>query len=291
MTLGTLSLGAVDPVWSKSFSGFDYPNTAQLLPVLGDGTSARNAVLQQSAPTVRQGSLACTLETADMLTIRGYYESREAVVFTDADGSVNTCRVFDFTRTFGDPDWDVTIVLLETDAVAEGPGVGFPVAGLDTMLAADPAAGAVNLKVASVTTVAAGQFVRVAAAGVAATALNSEVVLAITVGTTGSGGTGLGIESDTGGGMVLDRASADEVKTVTGTLLAAPAGTGATTVRVDSVTNLAIGTVLRIGYLGRYERRALTAVGTAGPSGTGVSFTAPLLFAHGHNEWAVVVVP
>lgn len=113
MTLGRLALGAVDPLWSRSFSGFDYPNNAQVVALLGDGTSTYNAVLQQSAWTARQGTLGCTLETADMLTIRGYYESREVVTFTDWDGTATAVRVLDFTRAFGDPDWDCTIVLLE----------------------------------------------------------------------------------------------------------------------------------------------------------------------------------
>jgi hypothetical protein len=276
-------------LWSGSFSGFDYPNNAQVIPLLGNGTSTYNAVLQQSALTARQVTLGCTLETADMLTIRGYFESREAVTFTDWDGTVTASRVLDFTAAFGDPDWDCTIVLLEADVAVEGPGVGVPVAGLATTLAADPAVGATNLKVASVTTVTPGQFVRAGAAGVTATALNSEVVRVLTVGTTGSGGTGLDIESDTGGGMVLDRASADEVKTITGTYLAAPAAIGAKNLKVDSVTGLSIGSAVRTGYLAHYETRTLSAVGTAGPAGTGISFTAPLTRDHSLDEWVVVV--
>ncbi len=167
--------------------------------------------------------------------------------------------------------------------------VGVPAAGLDTTLAADPALGATNLKVTSVTTVAAGDLIRVGAAGVAATELNSEVLKVLTVGTAGGAGTGLDVENSAGGGCLLDHANAEEVKTVTGSYLSASAAAGATTVKVDSVTGLAIGDFVRFGYVGHYETRAITAVGTAGPAGTGVTFATPLTRDHAVGEWAVKV--
>ena len=293
MTLGFLSIGSIasTDIMDDTFSGFDYPNNAFVVPLLGDGTSTYNVVLQQSALTVRQAAVSCVLDTADSLTLRGYYESREVVTFTDGEGDATDVRLLDFTRAlrFGGY-WSCTFTVMESDTAAIGPGVGVPVAGLDTTLAADPAVGAVILKVASVTTVTVGQFVRVGAAGIAATDANSEIVRVLTVGTTGSGGTGLGIESDTGGGMVLDRANADEVKTITGTLLAAPAALAAVNVKVDSVTGLATNTVLRFGYLGHYETRTATVVGTAGVAGTGIDFAVPLKHDHGLDAWVVVVV-
>ena len=170
--------------------------------------------------------------------------------------------------------------------------VGVPVAGLDTALSADPALGAVVLKVDSVTTVTVDQFIRVAAAGVAATEANSEVLRVLTVGTTGSGGTGLGVENSAGGGALLDHANAEEVKTVIGTVLSAPCVAGAKNVKVDAVTGssaLAPGDFVRIGYIGHYEIRELTAVGTTGPSGTGLTFGIPLTRDHGLDEWVVKV--
>jgi hypothetical protein len=167
--------------------------------------------------------------------------------------------------------------------------VGQVLAGLDTTLAADPALAATNIKVASVTTVAVGAFVRIGAAGVAATEANSEVVRVLTVGTTGSGGSGLDVENSAGGGLLIDHANAEEVKTVTGTLLAAPAAAGATNVKVDSVSGLAVGDFVRIGYVGHYETRQLTAVGTALAGGTGITFGVPLTESHGLDEWAIEV--
>jgi hypothetical protein len=168
--------------------------------------------------------------------------------------------------------------------------VGVPVAGLDTTLGADPALGATTFRFASVTTVAAGQFVRVAAAGVAATEANSEVMRVVTKGT--AGGTDTVLENSAGGGALLDHANAAEVKTVIGTLLAAPAVAGDVNVKVDAVTGssaLAPGDIVRIGYASHYETRTLTAVGTAGPSGTGISFAVPLTRDHGLDEWVVAV--
>ena len=167
--------------------------------------------------------------------------------------------------------------------------VGSPVAGLDTTLAADPALGATNLKVASVTTVTVGQCIRVGAAGVAATEANSEVLKVLTVGTTGGAGTGLDVENSAGGGALLDHANAAEVKTVTSTVLAAPAVAGATNLKVDAVTDLAAGSFVRVGYVGHYESRELSAVGTAGVGGTGITFVIPLTMDHGLDEWVVKV--
>lgn len=167
--------------------------------------------------------------------------------------------------------------------------VGQVRAGLDTTLAADPALGAINLKVTSVTTVAVGDFIRVAAAGVAATEANSEILRVLTVGTTGGAGTGLDVENSAGGGCLLDHANAAEVKTITGTILAAPAVAGATNVKVDSVTGLTALDYVRIGYVGHYETRQITAVGTTGPTGTGLTFAIPLSRDHGLDEWVIEV--
>jgi hypothetical protein len=295
MTVGFLSLGAITgtSIGDDRFSGFDYPNNAQVVGLLSDGTRTYNAVLQQSALTARQGTLTCTLSTAESMAVGAYFESREIVDFADWDGAVTPVRVLDFTRAIRNADeWACTIVLLESDApaVSVGPGVGSPIAGLDTTLAADPAIGAVNLRVESVTTVNVGDFVRVGEAGETATEENSEVVRVLVVGTIGAGGTGLDIESDTGGGMVLDRASADEVKTVAGTLLAAPAARGAVNVKVDSVADLSVATVVRIGYLGHYEVRVLTDVGTSGAGGTGLTFAQPLSLDHAPDEWLLVML-
>ena len=116
MTTGFLGLGdlAETDIMDSSFTGFDYPNNAQRVPVLSDGTSTRNEVLQQSGLTRRQATLGCSLEDADALVVRGYFESRETVTFTDRNGATRDVIVFDFTRTerFAGV-WDCTAILLE----------------------------------------------------------------------------------------------------------------------------------------------------------------------------------
>jgi len=166
--------------------------------------------------------------------------------------------------------------------------LGQTLAGLDTTLAADPALGATNVKVTSVTTVNTGQFVHIGPVSLP-TELNSEIVQVMTVGTTGGGGTGLDVQNDAGGGLRIDHANAEQIKTVNGTLLAAAAAAGATNVKVDAVTGLVPGDFVRFGYAGHYETRALSAVGTGGPAGTGISFVIPLTRDHALDEWAIEV--
>jgi hypothetical protein len=171
--------------------------------------------------------------------------------------------------------------------ITSSPSVGNPVAGLDTTLAADPALGATNLRVTSVTTVTGGQFIRVGPA--APTELNSEVVQVVTVGTLGAGGTGLDIVNDQAGGMRLDHANAEEVKTVIGTTIALDCPAGATNVKLAAVAGLIPGSIVRFGDFGEYEIRPLTTVGTLGSGGTGVTFIEPLSRNHDASDWAIVV--
>jgi len=285
------SIGTIDPLNVTSYDGFDLPSDATVVRLLSDGTTTHNAVVQSSGSSLPEARIVgITTTEADIIALRAYRLSHELVTFSATGESDRTVLVLEFSARQDKMDgvWDWSATLVESDAAVDGPGVGLPVAGLDTTLAADPAVAATNLKVASVTTVTANDFVRVGAAGVTATALNSEVVRVLTVGTTGSGGTGLDIVSDTGGGMVLDRASADEVKTVTGHYIAAPASAGASNLKVDSVAALTGGDVVRIGYLNHYEERTLTVVGTAGAAGTGITFGVGLAKDHSIGEWVVV---
>ena len=213
--------------------------------------------------------------------------------FTNAGGPVRATRI---TRRIV-PSVELTVNEMTAQKIAWAlPGatatssasLGQTLAGLDTTLAADPALGAANVKVASVTTVTVGQFVHIGPAA-GATEANSEVVRVLTVGTTGGGGTGLDIENDGGTGLRIDHANAEQIKTVNGTILSAPAAAGSTNVRVDSVANLVVGDFVRIGYLGHYETRQLTAVGTALAGGTGITFAIPLTRDHSLDEWVIEV--
>lgn len=213
--------------------------------------------------------------------------------FTNAGGPVVSTRV---TRRII-PSIEITINEMTAQKIAWAlPGatatssasVGVPVAGLATTLAADPALGAATISMTSVTTVGIGGFIQVGTAPL--TEANSEVVKVTTVGTAGGGNTI--VENSAGGGLLIDHGNGEEIKTVIGTILAAPAVAGATNIKVDAVTGsslLVVGDIIRIGYVGHYESRTLTAVGTIGPSGTGLTFAIPLTRDHGLDEWVIRV--
>jgi len=212
--------------------------------------------------------------------------------FTNAGGPVRATRI---TRRIV-PSVELTVNEMTAQKIAWAlPGatatssqsVGQVVAGLDTTLGADPALAATIFRFASVTTVNAGDFVRIGAAGVSPTEANSEVLRVVTKGT--AGGTDTVLENSAGGGALIDHANAAEVKTVTGTILAAPSQQGATNIKVDSVTGLAPLDFVRVGYVGHYETRQLTAVGTTGPAGTGLTFAIPLTRDHSLDEWVIEV--
>lgn len=288
--MSMFALGTIDPLLVATFSGFDRPGFVSRVRLLGDGTTGPHEVIQGSGIPFRTATITGTLvETLDLAALRGYDLSKEEVGFTDSNGNATTVRVIDLTTDDFKDYWTFTATLIDAGGAIETAGVGQVRAGLDTTLAADPALGATNLKVASVTTVTAGDFIRVGAAAVTATVANSEVLRVLTVGTTGSGGTGLDIGSDTGGGTTIDFASADEVKTVTGTLLSSPASASSVTIKVDSVTGLGPGDAIRLGYLDHYETRTLTDIGTAGAGGTGITFAVPLARDHSLGEWVVEV--
>ncbi len=109
------SLGSIDPLLTTAYSGFDYPSYGQVVPLLsGDPTSGGNAVLQSSALTLRQAAVTANAEDADALVLRGYYETKAEVPFTDFDGTESTVIVMDFSRTnIKDSVWECSMTLLE----------------------------------------------------------------------------------------------------------------------------------------------------------------------------------
>lgn len=115
-TLGDLDL------WESSYSGFTYPQTAQVVPVLAvSGTIGGNAVLQSGGLPWRQARLTATGPEADVAEIRGYYESREEVPFVDRFGVTRTVRVLEFSQDviLGDL-WAYSLTLLEVTPPAVG---------------------------------------------------------------------------------------------------------------------------------------------------------------------------
>ncbi len=68
------------------------------------------------------------------------------------------------------------------------------------------------------------------------------------------------------------------------TTMSAASALGATNIKVASVTGLAAGHTLNIGFDDRLETRLITTVGTSGSGGTGVTVDSPLTFAHAQNS-------
>ena len=132
-----------------------------------------------------------------------------------------------------------------------------------TILGAITPAGTTNIKVASVSGFAAGQSITID------TGASLETAAIATVGTSGAAGTGIDLVAPTtlahNGGVEID---------------AVVAPIGATNVKVSSVSGLTVGDTVYIDTDPNIEAVVLTAVGTAGATGTGITFTPALSILH-----------
>ncbi len=128
--------------------------------------------------------------------------------------------------------------------------------GTQAYLGADAAAGATNIQVTSVSDISVGDKIR----------LDIDSV-------------GHGMET-----VTVTRLGA----AVRRTKLLARASAGATNVKVRNVNGFAAGDKLTIGTPANKNTVTITAVGTAGPNGTGVDFAPALAAAHAAGEDAVV---
>ena len=138
--------------------------------------------------------------------------------------------------------------------VATVTAVGKP--GTQSYLAADAPVGATNIKVLSDGNISAGDKIRL---DIDSVGHGIETVTVTKVGTQGSR-----------------------------TNLSANADAGATNIKVRNVRDLAVGDKLIIGTPANHETVTITAVGTAGPNGTGIDFAPALAQAHINSEEAVV---
>ena len=94
-----------------------------------------------------------------------------------------------------------------------------------------------------------------------------------------SGQTGVRINLD--GTAPVDKSTPCSIFTTT---LAAPAAAGDSVIKVASVTGIQVGNELTVGTPANGELRRVTAVGTAGAAGTGLTLSAPLDGAHADGE-------
>jgi hypothetical protein len=131
--------------------------------------------------------------------------------------------------------------------------VGKP--GTQAYLSADAPAGATNIKVTSVTNISAGDKIRLDIDSV------SHGIETVTV-------TSVGTQSRR-------------------TALMADAGAGATNIKVRGVNGFVVGDKIAVGTPGNRETVTITAVGAAGPAGSGVDFTPAFAKAHANREGVV----
>ena len=139
---------------------------------------------------------------------------------------------------------------LERYEVATVTAVGKP--GTQAYLAVDAPAGSTNIKVTSVENISAGDRIR----------LDIDSV-----------GHGIETVTVTHVGTAANR-----------TALAADAGAGATRIKVRSVRGFAVGDKITIGTPANKQTVTISAVGTAGPAGSGIAFTPALEQSHIRDE-------
>ncbi len=141
-------------------------------------------------------------------------------------------------------------------------GASTTISGGNAALSLPSAAGATNIKVSSVSNFVAGQTVTIDSGA------SAEAAVITTVGTAAQTGTGITLSSP------LTAAHLSGVVVVTTTVV------GATNIKVGSVTNFAVGQTINIDAGARFESAVISAVGTTGATGTGITVSAPLTIAH-----------
>ena len=143
---------------------------------------------------------------------------------------------------------------VEQYEVATVTQVGKP--GTQAYLAVDALAGATNIKVTSVSDISVGDKIRL---DIDSKDHGIETVTVTNIGTAASH-----------------------------TNLVGNAGAGTTNVKVRNVNGFAVGDKLTIGTPANQQTVTITAVGTAGPTGTGIDFTPALAQVHIDSEGVVV---
>lgn len=109
---GTMGVLVVNP---QRVDGWVYEQTAERVPLLSDGTSTHDEVIQQGS----QSSLSAHLtgkftDFDDVATLREYARTKEVVTFYDPEEATShTCVVFTFAvsrQVYFIWDWDMTLV-------------------------------------------------------------------------------------------------------------------------------------------------------------------------------------
>ncbi len=199
------------------------------------------------------------------ISLETYLTNISTELFADAlagDTNIKVYRVDGFTP-------GMTVVIdsgenAETRIVAAvgTAGTTTTLAGASDRIRVNSNVGDTNIKMYGVDGFAVGQTIWIGSGA------DVEENTIVSVGTAGTNGTGIDLATP----LTLPHSRRDPVVVVT------PAG--ATNIKVDSVTNLAIGDTLVIDTDADQETVTITAVGTEGAAGTGVDITPALSLVH-----------
>jgi len=100
----------------RGFRGWDYPQFGSTVPILDDGSSVDNEVVQSASVLRLRASIqGHTLSYSDVTTLRGYNATKELVSFEDDElGDTKSVVILDFRV---DRSWpflfDYTIELID----------------------------------------------------------------------------------------------------------------------------------------------------------------------------------
>lgn len=118
--MSTPTLDSHDIDHEISFSGFDYPASIEVSPLLRTNTTLTgNASIQMGAMTFRQASLTAIVEsTDDKETFQAVYEASAVVEFVDHAGTSYDVVVMTFDASVldgsaGGGDWNISMTLVE----------------------------------------------------------------------------------------------------------------------------------------------------------------------------------
>lgn len=116
MSLFTLS--SIDPLWVITFDGFDLPDDISTVGILGNGTSAFNAVLQSAGTGLPEASITgISFEASEIASLQALRQSEAHVSFYEPLGSHNVVlRTFRVSQNAGGP-WPWSMMLVELPAV------------------------------------------------------------------------------------------------------------------------------------------------------------------------------
>jgi len=109
------AIGAVNPFFVETFSGFDRDAFAQRVRLLGDGGTGPNEVLQSSGiPFLSASITAFVSEATDLALLLSYDLSKAEVPFSDGRGWVTPVRILDLSVEDLTDWWTIGATLIAT---------------------------------------------------------------------------------------------------------------------------------------------------------------------------------